>query len=347
MGRVSEHLTANELEQYARGSAAPELLLSWDDHLAGCGTCRSRMPAMDALARWAAGLAGEEHERHLTYQQISQTAEKRIPEDEVFEIRSHLNGCQACRDEVADLSRLRHGMTRGWQRPWWAVAAAASVVALVAGVWYWRGTAAPALSLPESWSREDRADVESVLRAGRLPERALPADLAVRRSILLGAAESGFFAPLSPISEIVETDHPCFKWQPLSGAKAYMVEVYDSDFRLAIRSPWVTQTAWTAPQPLERGQRYSWQISALREGATFTAPQPPAPEARFRVLDRAKEEAIARARASGSLGHLLAAVLLAEAGMQPDAAAELTRLPAKARRIAQIEKLVASSRSRP
>ena len=341
MDQVSEHLTATELEKYARGAASPEVLLSWDDHLAGCGTCRSALAAPDALAHWGIGLAHEEDEGHLNYEQLSRATEKNIPESECFEIRAHLNRCQDCREEVADLARLRHRTRRGWPRQWWTIAAAAGIAAILAGSWYWRHAARPGLSLPADWSREDRENVEAALRAGRLPERALPADLTVRSSVLLGASESGMFAPLSPISAIVETDRPCFKWQPLSGTGGYRVEVYDSDFRIAVRSPWVTQTAWTTAQPLARGKRYSWQVSALRGGATVTSPQPPAPEARFRVLDAPAEEAIERARASGSLGHLLAAVLLAEAGMQPDAAAELTRLPAETRRIAAISKLAA------
>jgi hypothetical protein len=65
-------------------------------------------------------------------------------------------------------------------------------------------------------------------------------------------------------------------------------------------------------------------VAALKDGSSVVAPAPPKPEARFRVLDAGRAEALAAARMGGS--HLAAAVVLADAGLADDARKELAAL---------------------
>jgi hypothetical protein len=195
------------------------------------------------------------------------------------------------------------------------------------------------VNIPTDWPAADRALVVQALRSGKLPSTPQPADLSLKEGKLLGPSAADPFAPLAPLGVIVESDRPEFRWQPLDRASSYRVEVYDSNFHLVLRSPSLTETAWMPPQSLTRGDLYRWQIVADRDNNTITVPSPPAPAAAFRILDSATEARVAQARATGPLGHLLAAALLAQAGMTPESLKELDALPAEARAMPQIEKL--------
>jgi hypothetical protein len=172
-----------------------------------------------------------------------------------------------------------------------------------------------------------------------LPQAQVPADVASKAGTLLGTSTPNLFAPLGPVASVVESDRPQFRWQELPGAASYKLEVYDADFHLVARSPELTAATWIIDRPLERGKLYQWQVTATRGAETITVPSPPAPDAKFRVLDSAAEQRIAQARADGRNGHLLAAVLLAEQGMKAEAAGELDQLPAEVRKLPEIQKL--------
>jgi len=158
----------------------------------------------------------------------------------------------------------------------------------------------------------------------------------------MGAATSLLFAPLSPLAVIVESDLPEFRWQALPGATSYRVEIYDSEFHLVMRSLEQRETIWTPPQPLERARLYRWQIVAVYKGNSITSPAPPAPDAEFRILDAQAEERVAHAPHRSPMGHLLAAILLGQAGLKTEASAELAMLPPETRRLPEIEKLIFS-----
>lgn len=339
---MSEHLTEGDLERYGQRSAPASMLLLWDDHLAGCEECRERIVPKAALARWAAGLANaaeDTEQNHLSYEQLAARAEGRVADSERFAVESHLQRCPACSEELADLVRFRASMKRSWL---WPIAVAAAVVAALVAVSTMRRT--PALNIPAAWPAADRALVAQAIGDGKLPLASAPPDVLSKRGKLLGTPAPDSFIPLRPVGAVMERDRPEFQWQGLAGPASYKVEVYDSGFHLVTRSAAQPGTTWTPPQPLERGQLYHWQVVATRGGDRITAPAPPAPDAEFRILDAATEERIARARTDDRLGHLLAAVLLAEAGMKTEAADELDMLPAETRRLPQIEKLAESLR---
>lgn len=110
----------------------------------------------------------------------------------------------------------------------------------------------------------------------------------------------------------------------MEGVTAYVVEVYDDQYKLAATSPELTEASWTTT--LARGKVYSWQVKALKEGQEFTSPRPPAPQAKFRILDQAKANEIARARRAHGNSHLTLALLYADAGLIKEAEQELRLL---------------------
>lgn len=353
---MSDHLSADDLRQYKQRNATPAVLLSWDDHLSACDACRSRLAPGNSLTAWASGLAINESEsgdEHLAYEQLVARAENRVADADRFAIESHLKRCSSCAEELADLNHFRAAIAqpgavqpkvkqsaRPW--PWLAVAAAAMLIigaAIVGLPRVRRGPTVAVLTIPADWSAADRALVEETLRSGKLPSTPLPADLSSQKGKLLGPSAADPFAPLAPLGAVVESDRPEFRWQPLDHVSSYRVEVYDSGFHPVLRSPALTETTWMPPQPLMRGELYRWQIVADKDKRTITVPSPPAPAAAFRILDGPTEARVAHARAAGSMGHLLAAALLAQAGVVPESLKELDALPAETRGLPQIEKL--------
>lgn len=145
-------------------------------------------------------------------------------------------------------------------------------------------------------------------------------------SLMSSEAEGGEFSVLDPVGNVMLTDRPTFRWSPLEGATAYVVEVYDDGFNLVAASPQLIARSWAAPQTLPRGKVYSWQVKAVRDSQEVKAPRPPAPQAKFRVLDRAKANEIARAKRAYPSSHLTLALLYAEAGLLNESERELRLL---------------------
>lgn len=134
------------------------------------------------------------------------------------------------------------------------------------------------------------------------------------------------FSVIEPVANVLITDQPTFRWSPMEGASSYVVEVYDSKFNLVATSPPLTEQSWAPPQPLARGQVYAWQVKAIKDGQEFKSPRPPAPQAKFRVLDRVKAGELAKARRAFASSHLTLGLLYAEAGLLKEAEQELRLL---------------------
>jgi anti-sigma factor RsiW len=143
-------------------------------------------------------------------------------------------------------------------------------------------------------------------------------------SSLMGASEPGRdFSVLAPAGVVVMSDRPAFRWSRFEGATNYVVEIYDEQFKLVMASPEVTTISWTATQSLPRGHVYSWQVKAVKDGQEVTVPRPPAPQARFRVIDEAKANELAKAKRAYGSSHLTLALLYANTGLLNEAEQEL------------------------
>lgn len=167
--------------------------------------------------------------------------------------------------------------------------------------------------------------IKRALTTGRVETPDLAA-LNVKTGSLMGGGESAPFKLLEPIAKVIESNQPDFRWQPLAGAASYTVTVYDADFNRVTTSPLLTGTEWRPPQPLPRGAIYSWQVKAMKDGREVVVPEPPAPEAKFKVLEQSKVEELARARRQFAGSHLTLGLLYAQAGLQDKAAQELQAL---------------------
>ena len=146
-------------------------------------------------------------------------------------------------------------------------------------------------------------------------------------SALMGSSDPAReFSVIEPGGNVLLSDRPTFRWSKMEGAAGYVVEVYDDQFKLVSSSPQVTDLQWTTTQALPRGHVYSWQVKAIKDGQETTSPRPPAPQAKFRVLDQARANELTRAKRAYGSSHLMLGLLYAEAGLVREAEAEFRLL---------------------
>jgi hypothetical protein len=154
------------------------------------------------------------------------------------------------------------------------------------------------------------------------------AALVGKQGHLMGGAEGAQgFGVQAPIGTVVATTAPTFVWRPLEGATSYRVEVFDASGNEAARGEGLTETRWTPEKPLPPGRVYQWNVFALREGQEIDqAPKPPAPPAKFKVLEATNAAELERARRLYTGSPLTLGVLYAEAGLLDDAEREFDQI---------------------
>jgi hypothetical protein len=183
-----------------------------------------------------------------------------------------------------------------------------------------QGTLAGLERLPSSVQQKVRA----ALQAGKLEPPSALAQLATRPGTLLGASGNGLpFRLIGPVGEVVSSEQPTLRWHALAGAQSYTVSVADVDLNEVATSPALSATEWRISKPLKAGGIYSWQVTALKDGLKITSPVLPAPQAKFKVVDRSTSEMLQQAQRTYPDSHLTLAVLYAEAGFLDEAEREL------------------------
>lgn len=178
-------------------------------------------------------------------------------------------------------------------------------------------------NLPPAYQRM----VKESLANQRVAKSSLLAGLNRPASSLMGGDEQGNkFSVTEPVGKVMLSDRPTFRWSQLEGATGYVVEVYDEKFNLAGASSQLTDNSWTVPQPLKRGGIYSWQVKAIKVGQEFRSPRPPAPQAKFRILDQAKSNELTKAQRAYASSHLTLGLLYSEAGLLDETEKEFRAL---------------------
>ncbi len=243
---------------------------------------------------------------HPEFELLARVAEKSADAVDREIVETHAAGCANCRAELQDLRAYARSMNRGPARPRLAALAAALTIAIAAAWFVDRSNDTPkALQIPK-----------------------LATDLAANERLLRGGARTQRdVGPLSPVGAMVLDDRPVFQWSGVRNAR-YRVEIFDEAFHPVAASPELLTTTWTPPRALPGGKTYLWQITAVIAGETFTVPQPPAPEARFHVIDRRSAGAIETLEREESRPSLGLGVAYAEAGALAEAQREFSALVA-------------------
>jgi anti-sigma factor RsiW len=185
------------------------------------------------------------------------------------------------------------------------------------------GKLAGADDLPPAY----QSRLKDALRTRRIERSSQLNGLTRPPSPLMGTDNQGNeFSVIEPVGKVLLTNRPTFSWSRMEGATAYVVEVYDNKFNLVTASPQLTANSWATTQSLARGVVYSWQVKAIKDGQEFESPRPPAPQAKFRILDQAKANELAKAKRAYPSSHLTLGLLYAEAGLLNEAERELRLL---------------------
>jgi anti-sigma factor RsiW len=193
-------------------------------------------------------------------------------------------------------------------------------------------------------SPELQRTLRTALTSGRIEIPNLTSLLGKRGTLLGGRGEGLPFALIEPLG-VVETDRPIFRWRPLTGSTGYAVNVYDANFNKVVTSTSQLETEWRVSRPLERGRIYSWQVVAMKDGKEFLSPTPPAADAKFKVLDQALADELARARREYASSHLVLGTLYAQAGLLDEAEAEFKALATANPKSEVVQKLLKTVRS--
>jgi hypothetical protein len=144
---------------------------------------------------------------------------------------------------------------------------------------------------------------------------------------LLGEAKNGRpFNLIAPVGTVLSEDRPNFRWEPLTGATSYRLHVYDRDFNEVAASEALKGTNWTPSNQLRRGSIYNWIVTAQLGGKEVSSPIPPAPEARFFVLDSDQNAQLNQAKQDLAQSHLLLGLTYAKLGLLDDSIAEFEKL---------------------
>jgi hypothetical protein len=322
---VTAHPTDAMLDGLLAGALAPADLLAVDDHLADCPACRDRvasrrdLPAATGALRRELSQAGD----HLSDADLQAFVTGGLDAAAAADCAAHLEACAVCAQQVEDL--------RGWAarstaaRASWRLyaVAAALAAACVAPLIYWQATrhqAGPtSLAGLATLAPDVQARVRTVLESSTLALPPAVRDLAGTTGTLMGGGAAEAPRVLGPLATAVVADRPTFTWTPLPGADRHTLALFDDRLQPVGMPIVVTGGTHTLAAALPRGRVYTWQITAEQAGRLAIAPAPPAPPARFLVVDAATADLLARVEREQPGSHLLLGILYAQAGVRADA----------------------------
>jgi hypothetical protein len=197
-------------------------------------------------------------------------------------------------------------------------------------------------SLPKS----EEALIRSALESGQIPKPSVLRELAGAPIKLMDRTTDGVsFKVVSPVKTVIVEDQPEFHWERLAGAASYTVSVFDDNFDMVVKSEPETGTSWRSPIRLKRGEVYSWEVTALKDGKEITAPTAPAPRSQFRVLRSAELAALNDARKREPRSHLALGVVYARMGLVKEVETEFSTLASENPDSAIARKLLAEAKS--
>ncbi|HEY6333500.1 MAG TPA: zf-HC2 domain-containing protein, partial [Blastocatellia bacterium] len=110
---MSDHLTDRQLELYRRRSLPPDELLLVNDHLFSCDSCFERFDPEPVSIRDINSLllGPDDHpDEDTLYERMEGYVDHKLSPGERREFQGHIEKCEACREEVADLLLLREAL---------------------------------------------------------------------------------------------------------------------------------------------------------------------------------------------------------------------------------------------
>jgi anti-sigma factor RsiW len=336
------HLTTDVIERWQRGELPPREVLELARHLASCRDCRAIAEPRDLERRVTAIREQVEELEHPDLEtELFAYVDGTLEEPRRERVAEHLLLCSRCREDVDDARSVSRPPRRAPSRVW-LIAVAALLAVVFAGALLQLPSRFRKAPLPEApravlLAAPPRPPVDEPAAArGAIVEAPLAMPKVLRslrggEDVLRG--EAGDRVGLSPVGVVVESQRPRLTWEAPDGARSVVV-IYAGERELT-RSPSLRTTSWTPHIYFERGMTYTWEVQIQTRGDLQIVPSPPAPAARFHVLDARTAEELENARAEHAGDPLLLGVLYARAGLEERARAELGRVGGPEREVAQ------------
>jgi len=181
--------------------------------------------------------------------------------------------------------------------------------------------------IPATVSPDLRRAIMAALTTQHLDKPRILTELGGSAGRLLGDSGNGLpFRLLSPVGKVLLEQRPIFNWQPLAGANRYVVTIADDQLNEVATSGQLTNTNWRSSIELKQGGTYSWQVTAFKDGQRITSPVMPAPQAKFKIVDRSQREELKRMTRETPNYHLGLGVFYAQAGLLENAEREFEAL---------------------
>lgn len=169
--------------------------------------------------------------------------------------------------------------------------------------------------------------VKSTLAGEGLAKPKVLDDLRSAPIKLLGDQSSEVaFQLTGPVGKVITEQRPTLSWRPLSGATSYVVGVFDANFNLVAHSPSLLKTNWTVDVSLQRGQSYSWEVTATKDGKEIKAPVAPTPSAQFKLVEADQMSALSKLKQQKPVSHLALGLSYARFGLVDEAEGEFRQL---------------------
>jgi hypothetical protein len=349
------HLSKEQITKYSTKLLKPHELLTVDQHLADCSDCRARLPV--SFTAIGESLPEEfmqtDEEEHLTYEQIVEYIENKDAATR-GQVALHLKACARCDEELNDLKTYAKEFEakpfRTSVSNWFfAAAAVLAMIAIAAALYFQRKEPQRAIvrqpvrtlvSLNEPGTHiivdqngklsglEGAPETYQDMVLAAIQNRMVETPTSLQQLIgktgfVRGDERSTPFQVLTPVGTFVADDKPIFQWERLSGASKYKVTILDEDLNMTAQSPWIQNTSWKAENALQRDRTYIWQVAALRNGVEIVSPQPPAPDARFSILNQKESQQLKNDIEKYPSSNLLIGLLYAQHGVLDEAAKHL------------------------
>jgi anti-sigma factor RsiW len=329
---VSEHLSEPELRGFVQHTLEADRVLAVDDHLAVCGSCRERAAAIGRprtkLAEMSADLLALEG--HVSEDEIQHYLESTLASSDRARVDRHLAECDVCAREIDELKKWTLVRSRNRTLAY-AAAAIAIVVLIPLGVWRELRNPDFGASLPglEALPSDQRAAVRAALSEGVAELPPSVTEWATSSETLMGGQPrpAAAFALVAPLYTVTVSDRPEFRWRAFPEADGYTIALFDEDLNPVMDPVTLAETSWTPSELLARDRWYVWQVTARRGDESVTVPAPPAPFARFRVMDERTTALLERVSRAEPDSHLLLGILYTQAGAREEAEVQLRLVP--------------------
>jgi len=268
---------------------------------------------------------------------LTQYAEGKLSVAERRDVESHLEICAICREDVADMRSMAAVLEK--PRRWNAMlltAAAAAVVVMATTLLLRRETETPRpvappitttrsapIERPAGYARTEWDTLVRNARGGELPSMPIVLQ-SIREAPEIIRGSSGQESQIRPAGVALRTARPEFRWPERKDATSTVILFRGEEE--VMRSGALKTSRWVPPRDLPRGVTYSWQVDIEQDERLEILPHPPAPAAKFFILEFETLAEIESAERLHPHDDLLLGLLTARAGLDAEARAHLRRV---------------------